>query len=265
MNHYVNYNELLTKLFEQWESSYGESARDKFCRDGIMYKNDANIDVDFLWEQSPRRMLFMLKDCPDGYGYDTREMLLDKIGSEKARDNRNLKKRFLKNLAKMLYGLMEISADNNVNDQYVNKRLSEVRVCWNNKAFAFVESKKLAGSKTVSEKAISDALERDELFLKKELDILRPNIIVCCNATGDSIFDFVTKKYLSGKQYQCFGGDYILENGKMVHDMKTCLWYYPTENVVVIKAFHHSGAEDWKVLEKVLSPFRAFVRENPQF
>lgn len=48
--------------------------------------------------------------------------------------------------------------------------------------------------------------------------------------------------------------------------MKTCLWYYPVEKVVVIKAFHPSGAANWKVFEKVFSPFRAFVRDiNPSF
>ena len=84
MEKYVNYNELLDTLFKQWKNSYNEDVRDKFCQDGIVYKNDSSIDVDLLWGQSSRRVAFLLKDCPDGYGYDTRELLLDKIGIEKA-------------------------------------------------------------------------------------------------------------------------------------------------------------------------------------
>ena len=62
------------------------------------------------------------------------------------------------------------------------------------------------------------------------------------------------------------GGEYILDDGRIVADMRTCLWYFPSNNVVVIKAFHPSVAANWKVLEKVLSPFRSFIRDiNPSF
>lgn len=265
---HINYNQLLDSLFDEWIESYETKERHLFCKDGIMLKNDSTIKVDLLWDHSPRKVAFLLKDCPDGWGYDTREMLLDKIGIEKAEKNRNLKVKFLKPLAMLLYGLLEMTLENvnELNNKYVEKRLPEVIECWNNKAFAYIETKKLAGGDTVSEKAIENALARDELFLKKELDILRPNIIVCCNVTGDSIFNFVTQKYLKGKEAMKFGGDYELKDGTFVPDMKTCLWYYPIEKVVVIKAFHPSGAALWKVLEKVFSPFRALIREvNHEF
>ena len=265
MKKYVNYNELLDTLFKRWKNSYNEDDRDKFCQDGIVYKNDSSIDVDLLWGQSSRRVAFLLKDCPDGYGYDTRELLLDKIGIEKANKNRELKVKFLKNLAKLLFGLLEMKAGSVFNDKDVDNRIPKVIDGWNSKPFVFIESKKLAGGKTVNEKAIENALSRDEGFLKKELDILRPNIIVCCNATGDSIFNFITKKYFKGKEALPVGGDYIV-NDKVVPDMKTCLWYYPQDNVVVIKAFHPSVAANWKVLEKAFSPFRDFITNvNPAF
>lgn len=268
MEKFIKYNDLLSELFKQWIENYKEEDRERFCQDGIMIKYDSSIDVNQLWEYSPRRVVFMLKDCPDGGGYDTREMLTDTYGNEKGNKNRNIKVKFLRNLAKLLYGLLEMSPLNvdGFNDKYVNKRMSEVVKCWNSKPFAFIESKKLAGGKKVSEKAIIDAMNHDEIFLKKELDILKPNIIVCCNATGDSIFNFVTQKYFIGKEAKIIGGDYILDNNQLVKDMRTCLWYYPSENVVVIKAFHPSVAADWKVLEKVFSPFRVFVKDiNPSF
>lgn len=151
MGKYVNYNELLDTLFKQWKNSYNKDVRDKFCQDGLMYKNDSSIDVDSLWGQSSRRVAFLLKDCPDGYGYDTRELLLDKIGIEKAYKNRELKVKFLKNLAKLLYGLLEMKSDYVFNDKDVDNRMSKVIDCWNSKPFVFIESKKLAGGKTVNE------------------------------------------------------------------------------------------------------------------
>ena len=69
-----------------------------------MIKYDSSIDVNQLWEYSPRRVVFMLEDCPDGGGYDTRKMLTDTYGNEKGNKNRNIKVKFLRNLAKLLYG-----------------------------------------------------------------------------------------------------------------------------------------------------------------
>lgn len=268
MENYVKYNHLLSELFKQWIESYNEEDRGRFCQDGIILKNDSSLNVDFLWEHSPRRVVFILKDCPDGTGYDTREMLTDKYGAEKGYKNRNLKVKFLRNLAKLLYGLIEMSLENvdEFNDKFVNKRMPEVVKCWNAIPFAFIESKKLAGRKTVSEKAILDALKHDEVFLKNELDILHPNIIVCCNASGDSIFNFVTQKYINSKDAIKIGGEYIIDDGRILADMRTCLWYFPSKNVVVIKGFHPSVTANWKVLEKVFSPFRSFIRDiNPSF
>ena len=182
MGKYVNYNELLDTLFKQWKNSYNKDVRDKFCLDGLVYKNDSSIDVDSLWGQSSRRVAFLLKDCPDGYGYDTRELLLDKIGIEKAYKNRELKVKFMKNLAKLLYGLLEMKSDYVLNDKDVDNRMPKVIDCWNSKPFVFIESKKLAGGKTVNERAIEDALLLDEVFLKKETQIFKP---IAMNISND--------------------------------------------------------------------------------
>ena len=85
-----NYNQLLSDLFVDWIKSYPAEKRYLFCRDGIMLKNDPGINVDLLWEQSPRKVAFLLKDCPDEWGYDTRKMLLDEYGEEQGRKNREL-------------------------------------------------------------------------------------------------------------------------------------------------------------------------------
>lgn len=147
MERNINYNSLLSELFDQWKKkNYTEEDRAKFCEDGIMLKNDSSIDVDLLWEQASRRVIFMLKDCPDGDGYDTREMLTDKYAAEKGEKNRKLKVKFLKNLAKLLYGLLEMSSDNVdvFNDKYVDKRMLDVISCCY-KGISSFRSSKLEG------------------------------------------------------------------------------------------------------------------------
>ena len=111
-------------------------------------------------------------------------------------------------------------------------------------------------------------MNRDELFLKKEIDILRPNIIVCCD---DDVFDFVTKCYFSTakpEKIEYKFGIWNGENEKIVKGMKTCcLWYYPDNNVIVVNSYHPTrrGKEDWMIYECAISPFRKFLREHPDF
>lgn len=256
-NIYINYNELLDTLFDnKWICSYGENDRENFCRDGLMYKANG-LNVDELWGNSQRRVMFILKDNPHG-GHDTRIWLTNERNGEK---NRNLRTSFIKKIAMLFYGLFECRAEWRINEQDVKNQLNNVKEIWNEKPFAFIEAKKISGGKTVSENSLRHYLNKDGDFFKEELDILKPNIIVCCDGTGDSIFNFVTETYLAGKQYFEYGGDYILESGEFA-GFKTCLWHYPEDNIVVIKGYHPSARVGWKFFEKVISPFHAFLRYN---
>ena len=62
----INYNKLLDVLFESWIESYDEKDRERFCHDGLMRKNSSELDVNELWHNVKRRVMFILKDCPDG-------------------------------------------------------------------------------------------------------------------------------------------------------------------------------------------------------
>ena len=260
-----NYNAMLDKLFVQWKNSYDETDWKRFCEDGIMLKADDSINVDREWESASRRILFLLKDNPDG-GHDTRLWLRDKNNGD---NNRNLRTIFIKRIAQAYYGLLYCNHGNidEINHSVINsrKKTGLVKRTWNERPFAFVEAKKLSGGKTVSENQLNRALQRDAKFLKEEFDILSPNVIVCCDNTGDSLFDFVTTCYLNNKCFQPYGGEYILENDWVVPNLTTCLRYYPDDRIVVIKSYHPSARVGWKFLEKIFSPYRAFIREHPDF
>ena len=65
-----NYNEKLDELFKEWEAKSMANGDDVISKDGLMRKQHA--DVNELWEQSPKKVMFLMKDQPNGWGDDTR-------------------------------------------------------------------------------------------------------------------------------------------------------------------------------------------------
>ena len=108
------YNADLNKLFDEWLASYEEDEKDLFCKDGLVVKNkdeNSGYDINEQWHNAERKIMFIVKDCPDGWKYDTRRLLVGDEGNGKSQKNalntRKLKGRtgFFKNIASMLYGL----------------------------------------------------------------------------------------------------------------------------------------------------------------
>jgi hypothetical protein len=267
MSYFINYNECLDTLFKQWKGSYPEEdEKTRFCEDGIMHKIDASINVDELWENASRRVMFCLKDCPDGGAWDTRKMN-DEISA--------LKGQFYQRLAKLLYGLFESKPEYRISDGAIDAKMKEgiVKKIWNTQPFAFIETKKLAGGKDCPTDKLCESLVRDEIFLKKEMDILSPNVIVCCDGSG-AMFDFITKKEFFGEADFPLDYRYALWNDKKKQEYyhpkyqwHCRLRYYKQRNVVVIDSFHPSyTCENWEFIERVISPFAIFLRDcNPNF
>lgn len=259
------YNKLLDELFARWIQVADAT---KFCKDGLMLKYGQSPEyVDEQWEKASRRILFLVKDNNDGWGHDTRTWLVD---GDEAENSRNLsggrvgQSGFLPNIAKMFYGLMTVQPGHPANYDQVCEEMDKVRDMFNTAPFAFVEAKKAAGGKTVASSEVTNAMEKDKEFLKDELDILRPNIIVCCDAE-DSQFNFVTQYYLAGREPEKFDGAH-----ETYPDARHpyCLWFYDSENpeerIAVIKSYHPSnqGKENWKIHERVVSSMRALLQKH---
>lgn len=259
----INFNQQLDELFKSWMESYPEDQRHLFCQDGLMLKTDKSVDVNERWQKSRRRVAFILKDNPDGWGNDTRLWLRD---AKNADINGN---RFLTTLAEILYALLHLDAteDSRLDLSYtkihglLHHEVADHFV--NVDPFAFIEAKKLAGGETVSQREMGEAMERDCEYLKKELDILRPNIIVCFDRYN-SQFNFITRRYIGDKEAQVIAYDYTDESGRKLIGQRCCLWYYPDDNVVVIRSYHPSYGALWKTFERVVSPFHAFLKRHPE-
>lgn len=273
-------NQQLNTLFDDWKKmrGYDES---KFVSDGLVYKKapqkmekeedivgtTSDIEIDKLWNESPLKIAFLLKDTPDSCGDDIRQwMILDTKVSEQSRNlsgGRVGRTGFLPNIAKMLFGIRyikELEYDNF--EEFKTKYKERMVKAWNELPFAFVETKKIAGKPHVSIREIKEFLKNDGGFLMQELDYLQPNVIIC---TCYPQFDFITTKYLANEK--------IEESDKIEYKypcdpyFDCCLWYYCERNIAVVKSYHptNQGKSQWTIFERIISPFRKLLKENPQF
>lgn len=274
-------NQKLNALFETWkkERNYSENV---FVSDGLVYKettreikweediagSEEDIAVEKLWNDSPLRIAFLLKDTPDKGKDDVRKwMVLDTPESEQSRNlagGRVGKTGFLPNLARILYGLRYIKQlEYSDFEDFKRKYKSQIVDAWNDLPFAFVETKKVAGKKRVTVSEIKKFLKSDGRFLKEELDYLKPNVIVC--TCDDAQFDFITQDYLAGETIdECDKIQFAYEHAEFVD---CCLWYYRLRNIVVIKSYHptNRGKYQWTIFERVVSPMRALLKKHPEF
>ena len=193
----MGYNSKLDRLFKKWsEESEKNNDGTAFTEDGILEKNEP-VDVEDLWYNSRKRILFLLKDQPTECSDDVRWWLKDR---EKDRENnrkqkeknRELKPRFIQNIANLFWGLYTIDNPNDCDYSKAYKSFEDVKRCFNTIPFALVESKKQGGGTSIADKELKKYLKRYKTFLRDELDILSPNMIVC---THDSIYDFVIDYY----------------------------------------------------------------------
>lgn len=272
------YNAELNKLFDEWILSYEADRKDLFCQDGLVVKHKdeaSGYDINREWHNAERKIMFIVKDCPDEWGYDTRRLLVGYEDNEKSQQNalktRLLKGRtgFFKNIARILYGLWNMTEDNKgveLNEQIQND--AYVVQAFNDIPFAYVEAKKMAGRKQCSSADLNNALNRDGALLAREIEILRPNIIVCCDQRGD-IFNSIVKNYFQSQipsEEDIWDDSYRLEDG---YDcgFRYKLYYYKEKGVLLFHSYHPSnlGKERWKISEKVLSPFRQFFAKYKTF
>ena len=175
-------NVALDKLFDEWKSTYDSS----FVADGLMLKCDDTIDVENLWLQSNRRIAFLLKDQNQGTGthWDDDARLWLRIDSR----TQQLERRIFHNIANLFYGLSNASAEDYAQFWYGELDFDKVRSHFDHYPFAYIECKKTPGGPNLKDSELQTYLQRDRRFLIRELEILNPNIIVCCSG---KIFGFI--------------------------------------------------------------------------
>lgn len=227
-------NAKLEEIFKEW---YGEMYPDKpyfvepFTKDGIMYnENIPANEIENKWNNSSRRVLFLLKDQNQKGGKDPEDIRdwlrvtdfdRDKEknkNSEQAiirkEKNKNLQYPFIRKLAYLLWGLSKIDKNNDWYDDEVNKHFDEVKQFFNTQPFALVECKKLPGGGKVKNSEVKWHIKNYGKHLKKEIKVIDPNIIVCMS--GNDGHDFLINQLcVNGELETCSNNVHIYrENGK---------------------------------------------------
>ena len=236
-----NYNEKLDELFTKWEAESIANGDDVISKDGLMRKQHA--DVNELWEQSRKKVMFLMKDQPDGWGDDTRNWLVLPDEHPKAKSNREASPMFLKRLALLLYGFTY-----NVTDYWSIDETEAVK-CFNEVPFAFVEAKKQSGKPSVSDAEMDMYIERYKDFLLEEIAILEPNIIVCC---GGPQYHFALNTLYKKEDLEC-----IDQNVHYDKDKNVLVIYSPHPSIPYSS---HAG-----FYADVMWHYEQFLKKYPDF
>ena len=258
----MKYNSELEKLFEEWiaeSKKYNEwqsVGQEAFTKDGLLEKNEP-IDVEALWHGSRKRILFLLKDQPSEWSDDVRLWLKDRNedGTEartRKSANRELKSRFLRNIANVFWGLYNIDTPDDCEYCKALESFEDVKHSFNTAPFAFVECKKQGGKTSISNKILKNYLDRYKTFLRKELDILSPNIIVC---TNNLIYDFVIDYY---------NEKYVDSPLSALPDKKhNSIRIHPKSQTLILNSFHPSAHISYeKFYMGVMEHYRAFLQSE---
>ena len=256
MNSNINYE--LEFLFGRWYERMEKTNGEKTCftKDGILYKNELTDDeILKKWNESSKRVMFLLKDqyqegkekWDEDIRYWLKDAEWDKLKDKETKEkNRNLDNKFFKNLAYLFWGLSKATADDDNAWWYneVTMHIEEVKAFFNSQPFALVECKKQPGGGELKDAILKQHLSEYGDLLKREIDVLNPNIIVC---TSQHIYDFVLKKYPQDELEYIKGHNSIR--------------FHPQSGTIVLCSYHPS-AWNVDVYEGVMCHFRAFLKEH---
>ena len=264
-----NISEELDTLFNEWKKRLGTGTH--FTYDGIMYQNGKTKEqVEQEWMASPKRILFLLKDQHqfDAEKWDEhiRYWLKDLPGDESPvlenkRRNRNLippvfkngkraRKSIFKPIAFLLWGLAKVEKGIDWKFDDVKVNLEEVKKLFNSQPFALVECKKDPGGPECKDHILSQHINQYGDLLKKEIEILNPNMIVCTNSI---IYNFVKNM---------FPIDEITESRDNPQFGKIA--YHNNSGTFIFSSFHPSarGKSYQNIYEYVIHNYRIFLMSN---
>lgn len=201
----VSLREKETQLLNEWAAGC-----DGFIRDGVVNAEQ--------YLASEIRLLFLLKEVNGGSDWDLRVFL--RSGG---------RKQTWGNIARWTLGIRDFRHDlpwERVNEISEEQRKDILQgICG-------VNVKKTSGSHTANSKLVSTAASRDADFLKRQIDLYAPDMIICCGTERNYWHDVM--KITPAWEMTTRGIWYFREpNGRIVISyahpearVKDCLLYY---------------------------------------
>lgn len=248
----INYNGKLDALFKKWKTESQRNGHEGFCADGLMYRGEKwekeiyvgkrKGDENNLWLNEPKRILFLLKDTNGNPNCDNREFYPG------ANHKINL---HYKNLAYWLFGLSSIDEKTDAPDFDSLYFWDDVYIVFDTKPFAIVNCKKESGGSRISNYELSKHIGIYSDFIKKEIEILDPDIIVCGGGSSRIKNFFIEKIYTD------------------VDPINNWIYYDKKNNKVIIDSYHPSyfqieGGSN-TIYTKMMESYKAFLEKYPNF
>jgi hypothetical protein len=228
------------ELFALWESAFEKNGDTGFCRDGLifngaLYNNDNNRysgNQEEVWLNAKRKVVFFMKEANGNEGEDYREWWLY------ARTT----KIFFRMIYSWLNGLSTVGPDSPI-PSIISELDTSMPLC-------IVNAKKKSGGSTANYKEIHDHVNKYKAFLRQQLDIYGPTIIVC---GGSWEMVKIAKDLYSDVN------DFVkMENSNWI-------WYSVEKKLVLIDSYHPSapGITYEEKYDTLIEQFQQFLRLNP--
>jgi hypothetical protein len=244
-----NYNDRLDNLFTEWQAASAKNGHTGFCSDGLMFRGSAFTydggkgkypgDEDELWEKCHKRILFLLKDSNNNPDCDTREFYPGSNGTIGIH---------YKNIAFWYYGLLSFTESTDAPDFADIDFWEDVYPVFDQGAIAIVNCKKQSGGASISADILSEHINIYADFIRREIEILNPDIIVCGGGSS-SIKNLVAENIYAD-----------------LEKINNWIYYDRKNNKVVIDSYrpsHRYSTEE--VYSDMMSAYKEFLSKHPDF
>ncbi len=193
----ANVKEEIDSLFQEWEAAHKRKGYERFIRDGIVSLED--------WYRQPTpKICYLLKEAySDDEGFDLAKLLHKKEPWQ-----------MWKKVAVWTEAIFQAFGDGKEYDQ---ERI-QANIRRNTDRIAIINVKKSNGQSESDYKEIGDYAITDRGFLRRELDIVNPDIIVC-GYTNHCLRTILGDEWVNNETSMTLFGEW---NGKLVID-----YYHP--------------------------------------
>ncbi|MDR2130898.1 MAG: hypothetical protein LBP56_07030 [Odoribacteraceae bacterium] len=241
-------------LFLRWKQAYEKEGYTGFCADGLLYRGgnwDKEVageqyhgkyegDEENMWLQAPKRLLFLLKDTNGNPGEDLREFRPGANGSIALH---------YKNLAYWTYGLLAFDETHDAPAFDALDFWEEAFPAFDQKPLAIVNCKKEAGKGSINPAVLQEHIDRYAPFIKEQIEILDPDIIVCGGGSS------VIKEFVANHVYPG------------IVKVNNWVYYDDTRRKVVIDSYHPSYRfeEVADMYTGMMDKYKEFLAAHPEF
>jgi len=251
----MNYNKEIDKVLDEWEKESQLKGYKGFCRDGLMYKGDIwNIfsekeqkefwgrnrgNEDELWKNSRKKIMFLMKDTNGNPNQDYREWL--------GRQNKTIiTHKFFKNIALWLLGLNSMQDDG----KYIPFEKANVpeifSKAFDEMPFAIINTKKESGGSQISDNSLWNYCLQFGGLLKKQVEVLQPDIIVCGGGSYSIVLRIAEK---------------IIYPELNFEKINSWIYYNKNKDIILINSYHPSARISYeKSYNGMMNSFSEFIR-----